>query len=81
VAIVQRLIAELRLPGYALALYVTPVQGYPDHHTLAVMRSGVVEPTLADDALDALIRAMTIADNPYVMGKKRPAMRTIATTL
>ena len=65
VAIMQRLIAELRRAEYAPLLYVTPVQGYPDHHTLVVVRGGFVEQTLADDALDALVRAMTVVDNPY----------------
>lgn len=65
VAIVQRLVMELAAARYDLVLYVTPVTGYPDHHTLAVARSGVVERTLRDDALDALIHAMTVVDNPY----------------
>jgi hypothetical protein len=65
VAIVQRLIGELATVGCELVLYVTPVEGYPDHHTLVVAHSGVMEVTLHDDTLDALIRAMTIVDNPY----------------
>lgn len=65
VAIIQRLIAELALNGYELVLYKTPVSGFPDHHTLAVARSGAVALVLEDDALDALIHAMTVVDNPY----------------
>ncbi len=65
VAIVQRLIGELATVGCELVLYITPVAGYPDHHTLVVARSGVMEVMLRDDALDALIRAMTVVDNPY----------------
>lgn len=65
VAIVQRLITELLVAGYALLLYITPVQGYPDRHTLVITRDGAVEQILTDDALDALIRAMTVVDNPY----------------
>jgi hypothetical protein len=69
VAIVQRLISELATVGCELVLYITPVAGYPDHHTLAVARGGVPEHTLGDGALDALIRAMTVVDNPY---RQRP---------
>lgn len=65
VAIVQRLIMELRQAGFDLLLYITPVPGYPDHHTLAVARDGTIEQPLTDDALDALTRAMTVVDNPY----------------
>lgn len=65
VAIVQRLIRELATVGCELVLYVTPVADYPDHHTLVVARGGVIELALDDDALDALIRAMTVVDNPY----------------
>ena len=65
VAIVQRLVSELGRARYQLRLYVTPIQGYPDHHTLVVVRNGITRLTLTDDALDALIRAMTIVDNPY----------------
>jgi hypothetical protein len=65
VAIMQHLIGELGAVGYEPMLYVTPVVGYPDHHTLAVERGGIIEATLRDDALDALIRAMTVVDNPY----------------
>lgn len=65
VAIVQHLIAELAAAGRELVLYVTPVAGYPDHHTLVVARGGVLEVALRDEALDALIRAMTVVDNPH----------------
>jgi hypothetical protein len=65
VAIVQRLSSELTTIGCELVLYVTPVAGYPDHHTLAVARSGMIELTLRDEVLDALISAMTVVDNPY----------------
>jgi hypothetical protein len=70
VTILQRLNTELASASLGLALYVTPVPGYPDHHTLTVARSAVIEVTLGDDALEALIRAMTILDNPYQ--PKRP---------
>ncbi|HEV2236495.1 MAG TPA: hypothetical protein VGR57_07505, partial [Ktedonobacterales bacterium] len=36
VAIAQRLTSELASVGRELVLYITPVAGYPDHHTLAV---------------------------------------------
>jgi hypothetical protein len=65
VAIVQRLVVELAADGFELTLYRTPVAGYPDHHTLAVARNGIVELALAESALSALIRAMTVVDNPY----------------
>lgn len=65
VAIMQRLIVELALVGAEPILYVTPVAGYPDHHTLTVARGGVIELSLQDDSLDALIRAMMVVDNPY----------------
>jgi len=62
--------AELVTVGCELVLYVTPVAGYPDHHTLVVVRSGMIDVTLRDEALDALIRVMTVVDNPYQ--QKRP---------
>lgn len=65
VAIVQRLIAELAGAGFEPVLYVMPIACYPDHHTLAVARGGVTAMTLQVEALDALIRAMTVVDNPY----------------
>jgi hypothetical protein len=68
-SVIQRLRGELGMAGYELLLYVTPTRQYPDHHTLAVARGGQVEPTLADDALEALIRAMVVVDNPYQSGR------------
>lgn len=68
VAIVRRLITELAAVTYEPVLFITPITGYPDHHTLAVARSGQVETALREDALDALIRATTIVDNPYRHG-------------
>jgi hypothetical protein len=65
VAIIQRLISELAAVARELVLYVTPILGYPNHHTLVVARNGQIETTLREDVLDALIRAMTIVDNPY----------------
>lgn len=65
VAIVERLITELASAGCQLALYITPVPRFPDHHTLVVMRDGLLEITLSDEVLDALIRAMSIVNNPY----------------
>ena len=70
VTIVQRLVTELATLGREPVLYITPVAGYPDHHTLAVAHSASIETSLSDDVLDALIRAMTIIDNPYQ--QKRP---------
>ena len=70
VTIVQRLITEVAMVGCEPVLYITPVAGYPDHHTLAMMRSGIIEVALSDDVMDAMIRAMTIVDNPYQ--QKRP---------
>jgi hypothetical protein len=66
VAIVERLINELATVGCELALYITPVPHFPDHHTLAIMRSGLLEKTLRDDVL---IRAMSIVSNPYRRAK------------
>jgi len=51
--------------GYTPVLFVTPTRTYPDHHTLAIARHGVIETTLQEDALDALIRALNVVDNPY----------------
>lgn len=65
VAIVQRLIVELAAVVCEPQLFVTPIPNYPDYHTLVVVRYGLVEATLREDVLDALIRAMTIVDNPY----------------
>lgn len=65
VAILQRVINELAMTGCELVLYITPVAGYPNHHTLVVAQSGVIDVALQDDVLDTLIRAMTVVDNPY----------------
>jgi len=59
--------SELASVGCKLVLFVTPdpAQGLPDHHALAVAIAGVVQPTLPDAAADALLRALTVRDNPY----------------
>ena len=56
---------ELVTVGCEFVLYITPVADYPDHRALVVARSGAVEVALRNDALDALIRAMAVVDNPY----------------
>jgi len=56
---------ELATIGCVPVLFVTPTSLLPDHHTLAIARNGIIEPTLADDALDALIRALVVVNNPY----------------
>lgn len=65
VTVVQHLIEELAIIGCVPVLYVTPTLQYPDHHTLAFLRAGVLEVTLAQDVLDALARAMMVVKNPY----------------
>lgn len=70
VAVVERRVHELAVAGRELALYITPVPRFPDHHTLIVLRNGVLETTLQDDALDALIRAMSTVNNPYRRSKR-----------
>ena len=65
VTVIQRLVDELGAIGCELALYITPVPRFPDHHTLVVTRAGVIEPGLRDEILDALIRAMITVGNPY----------------
>ena len=64
-SVVGRIMAELAIAGYELVLYVTPTRALPDHHSLAVARSGVVLQGLTDDAGDALLRALDVVDNPY----------------
>lgn len=66
-SVLARIIEELGSVGFELVLFVTPahVLGLPDHHSLAVARSGVIQPALADDAADALMRALMVVDNPY----------------
>jgi hypothetical protein len=59
------LAGELATINCGFLLFVTPTVRFPDHHTLAFTRGDVVEQTLADDMLDALIRALLIVDNPY----------------
>jgi hypothetical protein len=61
-----KIMQELAAGGFELVLFVTPTPTFPDHHSLAVAKNGNVQPTLADDAADALIRAMTVVDNPYM---------------
>jgi hypothetical protein len=63
VTTVHRLTTELAKIQCTLALYVTPVPHFPDHHTLVFFRTTKVEKTLEDDVLDALVRAMTIVKN------------------
>lgn len=55
----------LAAAGYELVLYVTPSVDLPDHHTLAVARTGVIQPQLPDAAFDALRHALRVADNAY----------------
>lgn len=66
-SVVGRILDELSAAGYGLVLFVTPdiVRGLPDHHSLAVTRGGMVQSTLADDAGNALLRALMVVDNPY----------------
>jgi len=64
-SLLGELISELAAVGYGLQLYITPTPELRDHHTLAVLRNGVVEPSLSDDAADALLRALRVVDNPY----------------
>ena len=64
-ALVGPLTRELASSGYGAVLYVTPTHRYPDHHTLTLVRNGQIERTLRDDALDALLRAVHVVDNPY----------------
>ena len=56
---------ELASIGCAPVLFITPTGRFLDHHTLAFTRRGAIEESLADDALDALIRALLMVDNPY----------------
>jgi hypothetical protein len=66
-SVIGKIIEELAAVGYELVLFVTPTPalGLPDHHSLAVERAGVVEPSLPDAAADALLGALTVVDNPY----------------
>ncbi len=65
-SVVGKIIQELATAGFELILFVTPTPQFPDHHSLAVAKNGAVQQTLADEAADALIRAMTVVDNPYM---------------
>src|SRR5579862_6165539 len=56
------LLREVAAVGYRLCLYRTPTPELQDHHTLAILRNGAVEPTLPDDAADALLRALRVID-------------------
>ena len=69
-ATIQQLTSELAIIGCELALYVTSViPRYPNHHTLVFFRGGMLELTLQDDVLQALVRAMTIVRNPHQQQK------------
>jgi hypothetical protein len=70
-SVVGKIIEELAAVGYQLVLFVTPAPelGLPDHHSLSMARAGVIEPTLPDAAADALLRALTVIDNPYRLQK------------
>jgi hypothetical protein len=65
VTVLQRLIEELATINCEPVLYITPVSGFPSHHTLVFFRGGMLEQTLRDDVLSAIIRAMMIVKNPY----------------
>ena len=69
VAIIERLISELAKVDCEPALYRTPTTLIPNHHTLTVLHNGVLEMTLRDEVLDALVRAMTVVTNPYLREK------------
>ncbi len=72
-ATIDRLQSELSHVGYTLVLFITPTRQFPDHHTLAVAKqmspasgqAGIIEVSLTDAPLDALIRALTVVRNPY----------------
>ncbi|HEY7342590.1 MAG TPA: hypothetical protein VH591_17075 [Ktedonobacterales bacterium] len=69
-ATIQHLVSELAAIGCEPALYTTPViPRYPNHHTLVFFRGGMLELTLQDDVLQALVRAMTIVANPHQQQK------------
>ncbi len=70
VATIQQLTGELATIGCEPALYTTPViPRYPNHHTLVFFRGGMLELTLQDDVLQALVRAMAIVGNPHQQQK------------
>lgn len=65
VTVIEQLRTELALIGCEPVLYITPVPQYPDHHTLVFVRADVLELTLEQDVLDALVRAMMKVKNPH----------------
>jgi hypothetical protein len=72
-SVVGKIMEELAAAGYQLVFVVTPAPelGLSDHHSLAVARAGVVEPSLPAAVADALLRALTVIDDPY--RPQRPA--------
>jgi hypothetical protein len=58
---------ELATVGYELVLFIMPAPELrlPDHLSLAIARAGTIEPTLPDEAADALLCGLTVVDNPY----------------
>jgi len=72
-SVIGRIKEELKNVGYEPVLFATPTSDLPDHHSLAIARVGAktsVEPILSDEAADALIRALTVVDNPYRRSKR-----------
>lgn len=67
---IERLVDELAKVDHSPVLFITPAPelGLPDHHSLAVAHQGVVQPILADDVAEALLRALSVMDNPYRRG-------------
>jgi len=68
-SVLGRIVQVLAIAGFELVLFVTPTPRLPDHHSLAVAVSGVLQPRLSEAAADALIRALTVVDNPYQQPK------------
>ena len=64
-SVIGKIRTELQQDGFDLVFFITPTSTYPDHHALAVAQHQVVAMILADAAADALIRALTVVDNPY----------------
>lgn len=56
---------ELAAIGCTPVLFITPTGRFPDHHTLAFRRGGILEVSLAEDTLDASIRSVLVVDNPH----------------
>jgi hypothetical protein len=74
-SVIGKIMGELAKARYELVLFSTPTPDLPDHHSLAVAyigRAGNTEPTLSDAAADALLRALTVVDNPYRRQKLTP---------